>query len=339
MDVLSRLVRLRRPLAIPLVLSVSACFLFSGPEPGKVRFSHAIHVGKKRLECIECHGTVYSEEGAGMPDPQICSRCHDVPDEKKPPEERVAARFDEAGRYLTQPVASLPDDVSFSHRTHVYEHEVACSDCHGDVARSDTIPADSAVTKDECMACHSRNGRENRCADCHTRIDQQWKPGSHRHAWEQRHGEVVRGRVPDTIHRCALCHDRPADCDACHQRRPPRSHTNYWRRRGHGVVLSLDRRHCATCHRSDFCNRCHKYTRPRSHRGGFGSPKNNHCISCHLPLRGEGCFTCHKGTPSHRLAAPMPANHLPSMNCRQCHGLTAPLPHTDPGALCIACHR
>jgi hypothetical protein len=71
----------------------------------------------------------------------------------------------------------------------------------------------------------------------------------------------------------------------------------------------------------------------------FGSPQNTHCLSCHLPLQGEGCFTCHKGTPSHQTAAPMPANHLPSMNCRQCHGLTAPLPHPDNGSLCTACHK
>jgi hypothetical protein len=27
------------------------------------------------------------------------------------------------------------------------------------------------------------------------------------------------------------------------------------------------------------------------------------------------------------------------MNCRQCHGMTAPLPHVDKGDDCNACHR
>jgi len=338
-DVLGPLGRVRGLLATLLALLVSACFLFSSQDPGKPRFSHAIHVGKKHLECIECHGMVYSKEGAGMPNPEVCSRCHDIPDQKKPPEDRIAARFDEAGRYMTRPVASIPDEVSFSHRFHVYKKEIECSDCHGDVAGSDTIPAESAVTKDQCMTCHSHAGKENKCAECHTKIDQQWAPETHRHAWEKRHGEVVRSRAGATIHRCSLCHNEPAGCDACHQQREPRSHTNYWRQRGHSVMVSLDRRRCATCHRSDFCNRCHQYTRPRSHRGGFGSPQNRHCVTCHLPLKGEGCFTCHKGTPSHGPATPMPPGHLPSMNCRQCHGLGAPLPHPDPGVECTACHR
>lgn len=339
MGFLGRLLQLRAPLAILLALSVSACFLLSTKEPDKRRFSHAVHVGVKHLECIECHRTVYSKDGAGMPEALVCTRCHDVLDEKKPPEERIAALFDRAGRYMARPVASVPDEVSFSHRLHVYKYEVECSGCHGDVAGSSTIPPESQVTKDECMACHSRAGKENKCAECHTRIDQEWVPESHRHAWEQRHGEVVRARATDTVHRCSLCHSEPMACDACHQRQAPRSHTNFWRQRGHGVMVSLDRSRCATCHKSDFCNRCHQDTLPRSHRGGFGSPQNKHCLTCHFPLQGEGCFTCHKGTPSHQQATPMPPGHLPSMNCRQCHGLTAPLPHPDPGALCTACHK
>jgi hypothetical protein len=35
----------------------------------------------------------------------------------------------------------------------------------------------------------------------------------------------------------------------------------------------------------------------------------------------------------------MPPGHTPGMNCRQCHGLTAPLPHADNGSECARCHR
>jgi len=56
---------------------------------------------------------------------------------------------------------------------------------------------------------------------------------------------------------------------------------------------------------------------------------------------GESCFVCHKGTPSHNLAPPMPAfpPHNAAMDCRSCHGVTAPLPHVDNGDSCTFCHH
>ena len=143
-----------------------------------------------------------------------------------------------------------------------------------------------------------------------------------------------------TINRCALCHTQ-STCVTCHQDQPPQNHNNFFRNRGHGVAASMDRRNCATCHRSDFCNRCHSETKPLSHMPAWGSPVNLHCNGCHFPVAtpGQSCVVCHKGTPSHNFAAPMPPGHNPAMNCRQCHGVTQPLPHSDPGIECILCHR
>ena len=49
-------------------------------------------------------------------------------------------------------------------------------------------------------------------------------------------------------------------------------------------------------------------------------------------------MVCHKDTRSHALAAPKPAWHTPAMNCRQCHGVSQPLPHVDKGDNCNLCH-
>jgi hypothetical protein len=57
-----------------------------------------------------------------------------------------------------------------------------------------------------------------------------------------------------------------------------------------------------------------------------------------VPLQGDSCFVCHKGTPSHLMAAPKPPNHSPAMDCRSCHGLSEPLPHFDNGDDCNTCH-
>jgi hypothetical protein len=111
-----------------------------------------------------------------------------------------------------------------------------------------------------------------------------------------------------------------------------------WRLRSHGVVASMDRDNCATCHTPDSCERCHAESVPLSHRGSFGAPMDTHCLSCHVPLKNESCFVCHKNTNSHLDASPKPADHSPALDCRSCHGVTESLPHVDNGDDCNVCH-
>ena len=56
---------------------------------------------------------------------------------------------------------------------------------------------------------------------------------------------------------CSLCH-QPSECTDCHSVELPESHDNFFRRRGHGLIASMDRQSCATCHDSDSCDRCHQ---------------------------------------------------------------------------------
>jgi hypothetical protein len=126
---------------------------------------------------------------------------------------------------------------------------------------------------------------------------------------------------------------------ACHVQVAPRSHTTHFVTRGHGWDAATDRQACAACHDQDACVRCHEQTRPRSHAGAWGGVRSTHCDSCHVPVASSDCATCHQGTPSHASATPLPPTHTAGMDCRQCHGLSQPLPHVDNGMECIACHR
>ena len=327
-------------LAVATILVVSAC-IFSGGDAAesvtKVAFSHRVHVQGEKLQCSLCHARLRSSPRVGMPTTAVCVPCHERIDPNKPRELHAASFFDDSGIYQTTPVAVLEGDLQFSHQQHGAGRELDCATCHGEIASSDGIP-EPGLSKSDCMGCHSQAGASNACGVCHETVDEAWLPATHLQAWEVRHGQIVHAESEATVNRCNLCH-RESSCQACHQEALPQSHTNFWRRRGHGVATSLDRSRCATCHRSDFCNRCHDSIRPLSHRGGFGSPQNRHCVGCHFPLAGESCSTCHKAAPSHRLAAPLPSDHSPSMNCRQCHGVGVRLPHPDKGDVCTACHR
>jgi hypothetical protein len=301
------------------------------------RFSHRIHVEDQGLDCSDCHVGAEDSDEPGMPVAMQCALCHVDLDAEKPPEEQVASRFVD-GEYVARSASALADEVIFSHLTHV-DAGAECSTCHGAIETTDSIrAADVALSMSECMDCHANLGVSQDCATCHREIRADRAPPSHELMWLKVHGDVARAHAGGTSEDCTLCHTENS-CSECHLTEMPPSHTNYWRRRGHGQIAAFDRDDCSTCHQPDACNRCHEQTLPVSHRGTWGGTRSTHCFSCHFPLRAEGCFTCHKDANSHQLATPLPANHFPGMDCRQCHGLTAPLPHVDNGTDCEACHR
>ncbi|MBL9078495.1 MAG: cytochrome c3 family protein [Planctomycetes bacterium] len=326
-------------LAAAAWLSVSACLSLPRARRAEPSFPHRVHVVDNDLACTFCHPGVRTDDRPGMPPPELCAPCHDQFDRDKPPERRIAAFFDERSRYRTVADTTRPADVRFSHRQHTTEAKLDCSACHGDVAQQDSVPLAPLVQKSACMDCHATLGRGNACDECHTEIDAAWQPPSHAHAWLRTHGEVVRCGSERSADRCELCHQDATGCRSCHAQTPPANHDQTFRTRTHGLLASVDRSGCVVCHTQDSCRQCHETTRPRSHRGGFGAPQDRHCVGCHLPLEADGCGVCHDGTPSHDLAAPLPAGHVPSMNCRMCHGNGVALPHPDGGHVCTACHR
>lgn len=306
-------------------------------------FSHAWHVGELDIACSLCHSSATAGGIPTMPGIRLCKPCHDEFDPKKPVELRVESFFSSEGRFKAQHVARLSDEIQFDHGQHVLEYGLRCQECHGSTGTSEIIPMESRVTMDRCIACHAEKGKPVSCEDCHKEVRRDWAPESHARDWLHSHGKTWRrceglADKGGWSNRCEICHEKTT-CQSCHKESMPRNHTNFWRIKGHSLMTSIDRTSCWTCHRSDFCQRCHESTRPRSHTATWGSPRDRHCNNCHAPGVGSSCATCHKSAPSHAAAAPMPVDHNPAMNCRQCHGNGQPLPHPDPGITCTSCHK
>lgn len=298
-------------------------------------FSHRIHVQDQGMDCGDCHMMVEEDDEPGMPVPMLCSLCHDGLDADKPFEKTAAALFVEG--VLPPSRSKLDDEILFSHLGHVTAG-LDCGACHGGIAEADRTPLDIAMSMDDCMACHAKQGISNDCATCHSVIREDLMPPNHDLAWMKVHGLIAQGGAGTTAEQCNLCHTE-SSCTTCHQLVPPQDHTEFWRRRGHGFLAAMDRSRCQTCHQPSYCNQCHAESTPISHTGSWGGSRSTHCLSCHLPVQQTSCFTCHRATPSHLLAAPKPPDHSAAMNCRMCHGFDAPLPHVDNGADCNACHR
>jgi hypothetical protein len=214
--------------------------------------------------------------------------------------------------------------------------------CHASVLGIGDADASFApVRMNACLDCHKERKVSTDCATCHTKIRADVKPPNHADNWTKNHGKVFRAKGDASAENCAVCHSE-STCTTCHSAQAPDNHTPYWRTRAHGFTARMDRDNCAACHRDDSCERCHSETRPTSHVGQWGATKDRHCLSCHQPLKSDGCSVCHSGTPSHELAHPKPPSHNAGMNCRMCHG-PAPgqqkLPHVDNLENCNDCHH
>lgn len=325
-------------LFVLLGLGVTSCVIanvFFKPE-NKFAFSHRVHVVDQGLDCADCHRAWEKADDPGMPSAKQCALCHEELDAEKPDDRKVVSMFEDK-KFKTTHAIALTDEIVFSHQKHATRGD-ECGACHASIEKNDVVGDELAFSMDSCSACHEQRQVHNDCAQCHTQIRTDAPPPSHLADWKRLHGRAVRACTGATRDRCELCH-KESNCEACHMAETPENHTNYFRRRSHGIIASMDRQTCAACHTPDSCDRCHRETEPQSHGGGWGAPTDRHCISCHEPLRYESCFVCHKDTASHAQATPLPADHNVGMNCRMCHGNGQPLPHFDNGEQCTLCHQ
>ncbi len=332
-----------RVFVIFLLIAVAGCVMMAELDLYKkrpIKFSHKAHGEEAELSCEDCHTRARESEEAGMPGPGTCRLCHDTEEEIK---ERLQP-FVVEGELIWSNVTGISEELTFSHQRHL-EEGMECGECHTGIAESEAVTEKLRVTKDDCFDCHADLQVEKDCGVCHAEVDRDWEPPSHESNWERYHGQVVRsGMEPPFTNRCELCHTR-TDCSSCHQDEEgrPRSHNSYWRLRGHGIKARMDRDRCATCHQVDYCDRCHRNTTPLSHSGSWGGAMQRHCFTCHFPISGNGCVTCHKTTPGH-LQAPalhdnVTHNTASESACRDCHLSLGTLTHPDNGDSCRNCHR
>ena len=139
------------------------------PETGgaaPIAFSHETHVAAAGLDCQFCHAYARRGPVAGLPPLSRCAGCHRFVLPDSPDVARLLARFD-AGEPLAWPrVHDLPDHVRFTHKRHV-RAGIACSACHGDVARMQLAEQTEPLTMGWCVSCHEARQAPIDCLTCH----------------------------------------------------------------------------------------------------------------------------------------------------------------------------
>jgi len=171
-------------------------------------FSHAIHLDPEIVDGIEgdtdmercgyCHAFRDDGSFAGIPKVEQCMDCHDDPESpfgESPQEEYFLANYVADEKEIPWlSYSRQPDCVYFSHIAHVKMGQLDCQTCHGDHAKTDTLPeyqknritgysiniwgknmlgfksnSWDRMKMDDCAECHTAKGREenNACFVCH----------------------------------------------------------------------------------------------------------------------------------------------------------------------------
>ena len=136
-----------------------------GQQP--LEFPHNKHVAKG-LECVDCHITVDTAAGAGIPSVRQCMMCHRLISTGKPGVKQLQ-QYAKQGReipwvrvYSFEPEAH----VKFQHAPHIWA-KIECKTCHGDVAGMTVARPVVEHTMGTCLTCHRQHNASQDCAACH----------------------------------------------------------------------------------------------------------------------------------------------------------------------------
>jgi menaquinone reductase, multiheme cytochrome c subunit len=160
-----------------------------------LQFSHKAHSGDAvGLGCSDCHTITADGRFGGIPPLEKCAGCHSEPVTKSADEEALVKQYVKPGKEIPWRVYSRqPENVYFSHATHVNLGKLQCERCHGEHGKSDKlrayeenritgysrdiwgasisrIKADSGrpgMKMDDCTDCHRDRQVASSCLDCH----------------------------------------------------------------------------------------------------------------------------------------------------------------------------
>ncbi|MBK7292219.1 MAG: cytochrome c3 family protein [Geothrix sp.] len=151
-----------------MILAVSVDTKLLGDNSGykpvqPIAYSHALHAGELKLDCLFCHTGAEQSRHAGIPPASTCMKCHETilnkagtkPGVSDPsPEIAKLARAVKEGRPIEWVrIHRLPSHVDFPHSRHV-NGGVACQNCHGEIQGMERVEQALALTMGECLTCH-----------------------------------------------------------------------------------------------------------------------------------------------------------------------------------------
>ncbi|MYC65492.1 MAG: cytochrome c3 family protein [Acidobacteriia bacterium] len=133
-----------------------------------IGFSHTAHIEKASMQCTDCHEGATSRDSAGLPSIRKCMLCHQFIATDLPEVVRLSKYWERKHEVPWERIYGFAKTaaVQFRHAPHA-RAEIACSQCHGDVA-SMTVAVEAVThTMGSCIQCHRDNSATDDCLACH----------------------------------------------------------------------------------------------------------------------------------------------------------------------------
>jgi len=164
-----------------------------------IEFSHALHAGEMKINCIYCHTSADKSQAASLPAVSVCWGCHQFV--KEGPSAGSREEIAKIQQYMCGQgetpsalapckdgtsipwvrIHLVPEHVQFKHMRHVRDGKVECQACHGPVEEMkrvwlvpDTVlrPSSAFLPAQKlemgwCLNCHEQKGATKDCAACH----------------------------------------------------------------------------------------------------------------------------------------------------------------------------
>jgi hypothetical protein len=135
-----------------------------GRSPGyapdqPIKFSHLIHAGQNKINCLYCHNTAEHSKSAGIPSAAVCLNCHKLVVREGSRSgsfeiNKILRAVENNEPIVWNRVYSLPDHVFFSHAQHVRVGGIDCTECHGAVDEMHIIKQFNDLSMGWCVNCH-----------------------------------------------------------------------------------------------------------------------------------------------------------------------------------------
>jgi hypothetical protein len=121
-----------------------------------VAYSHALHAGKLKIDCLFCHTGAEKSKHAGIPPVSTCMKCHELVKTDSPEIKKLAAALDDGKPVEWVRIHRLPAFVQFNHSRHV-NAQVKCQTCHGPVETLDPMRQFRSLNMGQCLDCHRKS--------------------------------------------------------------------------------------------------------------------------------------------------------------------------------------
>jgi len=138
-----------------------------------IKYSHELHAGKYKINCLYCHSGADKSKQATIPSPSTCMNCHMHVTASKNYDGKVSPEIQkiydavgwDAEKKAYDPTKSikpikwvrihnLPDFAYFNHAQHVKIGKVECQACHGPIETMKVVSQHTSLQMGWCINCH-----------------------------------------------------------------------------------------------------------------------------------------------------------------------------------------